>query len=232
MGTMVRARIGLSPVFFAALPALLLCACDSAVVPPNLNPHPTKLVTIRVFAPSTLTIQMREAWNANSHPFGTSGACNLPGGMKTQLYVPVALRWDGSSYVGSFLEDRYLPSRCDWSFGGVFATSPSLDTTVIYSEMLSPAYPVLNESDRSGEIWCGIDPAPKQQRVEVCSSLDYFAQYSDHFPAAWRAAAAAAVAPGNFKFNEGILHITPNAKSVELHYHDYDVEVRSTKGNP
>ena len=151
--------------------------------------------------------------------------------MRTPLYVPVILKWDGISYVGSFLEDRYLPSRGDWSFGGVFATSPSLGITVIYSDMLSAAYPVQNDSDRSGEMWCGIDPGPKQWRVEVCTALDYFAKYSDHFPQAWRAAAAAAVAPGNFKFNEGVLFITPNAKSVELHYHDYDAEARAENGH-
>src|ERR1700728_815710 len=162
---------------FAVLSTLLLCACDSAIVPPHLNPHPTKRVTIRVFAPSTLKIQLNEAWDPNSHPFGTVAACNLPGGLKTRLYEPVALRWDGTSYVGSFLEDRYLPSRCDWTFGGVFATSPSLGIAVMYSDMLSAAFPVENESDRSGEVWCGIDPGPKQRRVEVCTSLDYFAKY-------------------------------------------------------
>jgi hypothetical protein len=224
----VWAGIGWSRPFFAALSALLLCACDSAIVPPDINPHPTKWVTIRVFAPSTLKVQLNEAWAPNQHPFGTAAACNLPGGMKTPLYVPVALKWDGASYVGSFLEDRYLPSRCDWGFGGVFTDSPSADTTVIYLDMLSPAYPVQNESDRSGEFWCGIDPAPEQPRVEVCSSLDYFAQYSDHFPPAWRAAAT--VAPANYKFNEGVLFITPNAKSVELHYHDHDAEARAANG--
>jgi hypothetical protein len=231
MAISVWGGIGWPKPFFAMLSTLMLCACDSAIVPPHLNPHPTKWVTIRVFAPSTLKIQLEEAWMPNSHPFGTSAACNLPGGMKTPLYVPVVLKGDGTSYVGSFLEDRYLPSRCDWSFGGVFATSPSRDTTVIYSEMPSPAYPAQNASDRIGEIWCGIDPAPKQPRVEVCSFLDYFAKYSDHFPQAWRAAAAAAVAPGNFEFNQGVVFITPNAKSVELHYHDYDAEVRAATGN-
>jgi hypothetical protein len=227
----VRARTEWSRIFSAALSTLLLSACDSAIVPPNPNPHPTKLVTIRVFAPSTLKIQLNEAWTPNAHPFGTAAACNLPGGMKTPLYVPVALRWDGTSYVGSFLEDRYLPSRCDWIFAGVFATSPSLDTTVGYSETPDKAFPVINESDRSGEVWCGIDPAPKQQRVEVCSSLDYFAKYSEHFPQAWRATASAAVAPGNYKFNEGNLAISPNAKSIELRYHDYDAEAQATNAS-
>jgi hypothetical protein len=230
MAIMVGPGIGWSRAFFATLlTTLLLCACDSAIVPPYLNPHPTKWLTIRVFAPSTLKIQLNEDWMPNSHPFGPSGACNLPGGMKTPLYVPVVLRWDGTSYVGSFVEDRYLPSRCDWSFGGIFAISPSVGTTVIYSDMPSAAYPVENGSDRSGEVWCGIDPGPKQRRAEVCSSLDYFEKYSDHFPQAWRAAAA--VAPANFNFDEGVLFITPNAKSVELHYHDYDAETRAMNGN-
>lgn len=109
MANTTWAGIGWSRGLSAALSTLLLCACDSAVVPPYLNPHPTKWVTIRVFAPSTLKIQRTEAWNPNSHPFGAAAACNLPGGMRTPLYVPVALRWDGSSYVGRFLEDRYLP---------------------------------------------------------------------------------------------------------------------------
>jgi hypothetical protein len=39
------------------------------------------------------------------------------------------------------------------------------------------------------------------------------------------------VAPANFKFDEGVLFITPNAKSVELRYHDYDAEVRAANGN-
>ena len=225
------AGIRCSCSFLAMLSSLLLCACDSAIGPPGLNPHPTKWVTIRVFAPSTLKIQLNEVWTPNSHPFGLYGACNLPGGMKTPLYVPVALRWDGTSYVGSFLEDRYLPSRCDWSFLGVFATSPSLGTAVSYSDMVDAAYPVINGSDRSGEVWCGIDPAPKQQHVEVCSFLNYFALYSGHFPQAWRAAAAAAVAPANFKFNEGVLFITPNTKSVELNYHDYDAEAQAANGD-
>jgi hypothetical protein len=217
--------------FFAIILTLLLCACDSPIVPPHLNPHPTKAVTIRVFAPTSLKIQLSETWGPNAHPFFSSGACNLPGGMRTPLYVPVVLKWDGTSYVGSFLMDRYLPSRCDWIFGGVFATYPSSGIAVIYSDMQSPAHPVENKSDRSGEIWCGIDPAPKQRRVEVCSFLDYFAKYSDHFPQAWRAAAAAAVAPGNVNFDIGIVFITPNAKSVELHYHDYDAEARAANGS-
>jgi hypothetical protein len=227
----VSRGIGCAGLFFLVLSTLVLCACDSAIVPPHLNPHPTKSVTIRVFAPPSLKIQLNEAWEPNSHPFFSSGACNLPGGMRTHLYVAVILKWDGTSYVGSFLEDRYLPSRCDWSFGGVFATSPSLGTTVIYSDMLSAAYPVLNDSDRSGEMWCGIDPGPKQLRIEVCTALDYFAKYSDHFPQPWRAAAVAAVAPGNFRFNQGVLFITPNAKSIELHYHDYDAEARAENGH-
>jgi hypothetical protein len=61
----VRAGIGWSRPFFAALSALLLCACDSAIVPPDINPHPTKWVTIRVFAPSTLKVQLNEAWAPN-----------------------------------------------------------------------------------------------------------------------------------------------------------------------
>ena len=210
---------------------MLLCACDSAVVPPALNPHPAKSVMIRVFAPTSLKIELSEMWTPNAHPFGTMASCNLKGGMKTPLYVPVALKQDGASYVGSFSEDRYLPSRCDWIFDGLVATSPSKDVVVNYSEMLSPAFPVLNESDRSAEVWCGIDPVPTEPHVEVCSSLHFFAQYSDHFPQAWRAAAAAAVAPENYKFNEGTLAISPNAKFVELHYHDYDAEVVAANGN-
>jgi hypothetical protein len=214
------------------LPTLLLCACDSPILPPDLNAHPTKSVTIRVFAPASLKIELNELWHANAHPFGTMAACNLKGGMKTPIYVPVTLKQDGGSYVGSFLEDRYLPSRCDWIFEGLFATSPSHDVVVMYSEMLSQAFPVENETERSGEVWCGIDPVPTEPHVEVCSSLDYFAQYSNHFPPAWRAAAAAAVDPKNFKFNQGNLSITPGARSVELHYHDYDSEVQAATGNP
>lgn len=217
---------------FVLLPTLTLCACDSPIVPPDLNPHPTKSVTIRVFAPTSLKIELSEMWHPNAHPFGTMAACTLKGGMKTPLYVPVALKPDGTSYVGAFFEDRYLPSRCDWIFGGLFATSSSSDIAVMYSEMLSPAFPVENESDRSGVVWCGINPVPTEPHVEVCSSLDYFAKYSDHFPERWRAAAAAAVAPKNFKFNQGTLSITPNAKSIELHYHDYDAEVRAVSSNP
>jgi hypothetical protein len=89
----------------------------------------------------------------------------------------------------------------------------------------------VNSRARPTPEWCGIDPAPKQRRVEVCSFLNYFAKNSDHFPQAWLAAAAAAVAPANFKFDEGVLFITPNAKSVELRYHDYDAEVRAANGN-
>jgi hypothetical protein len=123
-------------VFLAAFSTLLLFACDSdsVVVPPHLNPHPAKQVILRVFAPPTLKIQLNEEWVPNSHPFFSSGACNLPGGMHTPLYVPVVLKWDGTSYVGSFLEDRYLPSRCDWSFGGLSSFAPSRDTPVIYSD--------------------------------------------------------------------------------------------------
>lgn len=222
-----------SRALLAALSALLLCACDSAIVPPDLNPHPTKWVTLRVFAPSSLKLRLAELWAPNRHPFGTVAACNLQGGMKKPLYVPVTLRWDGTSYVGGFLEDRYLPSRCDWGFMGIMSTSPSLDGAVMYMEFPVPAFPTVNESDRRSDLWCGINPAPPPP--EVCIFLGYFAKYSHHFPQAWRALVAAqdaaAVTPPNFRFDHGQVVITPNAKYVELHYHDYDAEARAANGN-
>lgn len=219
---------GIEPpgILLAGLSTMLLCACDSVIVAPHLNPHPTKWVTIRVFAPQSLKIQLSEGWSPNSHPFFSSGACNLPGGVQTPLYVPVVLKWNGTSYVGSFLEDRYLPSRCDWSFNGLISFAPSHDTTVIYSDFSYQANPTFNTSDRSTELWCGIDPAPKDLPVEVCIFLSYFAKYSSHFPRQWLPAAAeseARVAQGR----EGNLFITPNAKSVELHYRDFDAEARA-----
>jgi hypothetical protein len=80
-------------------------------------------------------------------------------------------------------------------------------------------------------LWCGVDPAPQDRHHEVCIFLSYFAQYSDHFPRAWLPAAAksdARYAEGS----EGTLFITPNAKSVELRYRDYDAEARAANGKP
>ena len=215
---------------------LISCACTQVdfdprrLRPPELNPHPTKFVKVRVVAPATLEIRLEEMWNANSHPFFSSGACDVdrekPGSSKDVLFVPVALKWDGTSYGGSFVADRYLPSRCDWSFGGLTSSSPSKDTPVIYSDSADKAYPENNASDRTADIWCGIDPAPQQPRAIVCTDLSYFAMYSDHFPAAW--VSSVAVAKG--KGPESILFITPNARSVELHYHDFEAEARATVG--
>jgi hypothetical protein len=149
--------------------------------------------------------------------------------VKDVLYVAVPLKWDGASYSGRFLVDRLLPSRCDWSFGGLTSSSPSKDTPVIYSETLYAAYPENNASHQTADIWCGIDPAPQQTRAIVCTDLSYFAKYSDHFPPAWIASVAAAKG----KKPQSILFITPNAESVELHYHDFEAEARAatSRGN-
>lgn len=209
------------------LSTLLLCACDSPIVPPNPNPHPTKWVTIRVFAPPSLKVELDEMWTPNSHPVFSSGACNLPGGMRTPLYVPVALKWNGISYVGSFLEDRYLPSRCDWGFDGLRSFAPSDDVPVIYSASSFRGDSAYDAADRSVQLWCGVDPAPKSRRVEVCIFLSYFAKYSDHFPRAWRRAAT----NPERSWHEAEGFITPKTKSVELYYRDFDAEARAANAN-
>jgi hypothetical protein len=230
MAITVWAGIGWRGAFFAALSALLLCACNSAseITPPDLNPHATKRVTIRVFAPPSLKIKLKEMWTPNTHPFITSGACDLPGGTQWPIYVPVILKWDGASYVGSFLEDRYLPSKCDWGLFGLVSDTLDDPAAVSYSDFLYPKNPTWNASDRSTEIWCGINPAPNTPRVETCGSLSYFAMFSNHFPPAWRLA----VKEADAKFGQdGGMFITPNAKSVELHYRDFDAEARAANGN-
>ena len=233
MAITVWAGVGWRGAFFAALSALLLYACNSAseIVPPALNPHATKRVTIRVFAPPSLKIKLKEMWRPNTHPFITSGACDLPGGMRGPLYVPVILKWDGTSYVGTFLEDRYLPSKCDWGLFGLVSDTPDELAAVYYSDFLYPKNPTWNASDRSAELWCGISPAPNTPRVEICASLGYFAMFSTHFPPAW----LLAVKESDVKLAQegalGSLFITPNAKFVELHYRNFDAEARAANGN-
>jgi hypothetical protein len=147
--------------------------------------------------------------------------------MRIPLSVPLHLTWNGKNYVGRFLEDRYLPSRCDWGFDGLRSSAPSNDVPVIYSAPWNGEDPTYDATDRSIQLWCGIDPAPKSRRVEVCTSLSYFAEYSDHFPRAWRRATT----NPERSWHEAEGFIGPNAKTVELHYRNFDAEARAANAN-
>jgi hypothetical protein len=149
---------------------------------------------------------------AARHQFASNKGC---------IFIPVDLKWDGKSYSGTFLVDRFLPSRCDWSFGGLSSSLPSKDTPVIYTEHALNPSPDNETTDRTADIWCGIDPATQQPRVIVCSNLSYFARHSDHLPSAWTMSVAARKSK-----TDDILFITSSARSIELRYHDFDAESR------
>jgi hypothetical protein len=228
--------------------ALSTSACvkmpdENAVDPPELNTQPLERVKLYVTAAPTLHVRFAATYRIGiwlgmlggggrycgseeeRHPRPDSMGTPLP-----SVDVPLELKWDGQRYVGEFLIDRFALGRCHWEFADLTMMSPVRtgvalysDYTVNYNFDTSHSRGIYDQSpDQNTDVWCGADPSPRESEKgkTVCTSLDYFENYTGVVSPELRA-----LVPSEQNVPE--VHVFPFTKSITLRIHDLEAENRA-----
>jgi hypothetical protein len=204
------------------------------VDPPEVNPHPKQIVTIRVLVPSSLKVALSEEYIAPSgRGFGSAfgpGLCskqkdpNKPGiAAGHSMPVPIALTGRDGDYIGTFTVDRFLPGRCEWGFMGLRSNLKE-DTPVLYG----PGDPIPTSPhgpEQVADIWCADNPIPTEPSRFICTSLMFFEKFTKGLPEELIAAHPHDVSRGP----ENIIFMDDTTKSIVLRYHDLKAEAEAAR---
>jgi hypothetical protein len=215
------------------------CAGDESVDPPTPNPRPTQRVKLYVTAPPGLNVRVGVNYRIGYWLglFGGGGEyCGPnvhtpPDGMTHPVpgaIVPIDLKWNGRTYEGEFLIDRFLPGRCHWTFSSLDTLSPARNFVSLFSEERTnynfDTSPYGNTYDQSpvqdADLWCGPDPSPREgeRGKMLCTSLDYFVLY----PGTVASELVASIPVS--QYDRSRINLFPFTTSVTLRYHDLVAE--------
>jgi hypothetical protein len=218
-------------------------ADDSAVDPPERNPHPTQRVALNVSAPPSLKIRLGADYRVGTWlgVFGGGGEYCGPdvharpdevGHALPGTTVPIDLKWNGSAYEGAFFLDNFLPGRCHWRFFSLDTLSPANGSVSLYEEYAtkynfdtSHSHGVYDQSPaQSVDLWCAADPSPDapESGKMLCTSLNYFAVYPGVV-----ANELLATVPVAQREHTSLVNMFPFTSSVTLHFHDLDADNRT-----
>jgi hypothetical protein len=203
---------------------------------PQLSPHPTRTLVVKGTLPANLPIQFLAYYStSNPSPDKTEReSCHrsIPLGPTIPLHVSESLNAvrHGSDYEVSVLVDKYQLGDCGWSLTAVtYRVLNSLDdnlrasesgwygTTIVYFVESVPG------ADQEGgkkywrgavDIWCLNEPTVQNlQYRESCGVLGGFSHdYSAQVPAEERGTNASTA-------------VFPDARSVEINFHDLNATI-------
>jgi hypothetical protein len=242
---------------FSLIACLWLAACDgptTSVDPPDLNPHPSRGVTLYVSAPESLKVRVGASYHVG-HWLGIFGGggeyCGPdvnapPDAPRSQpvpgVTVPIDFKLGAHGLEGKFFIDRFLPGRCHWTFSSLDTLSPTWDFVSSFNQERTnfnfDTTPYGNTYDQSpvqeADLWCGLDPSPREgeKGKMLCTSLEYFVLYPGTV-----ANELIENIPVSQIYNEPRVNLFPFTTSVTLRYHDLAAENRavmaiaSTQGN-
>lgn len=236
------------PIGLLLAACLFLAACanghDNSVSPPRLNPNPVERVRLTVIAPSTLSVRLVASYQIGTWVFAYAGGtycgpkeypAHTPLPTRTRT-IPINLKWDGNSYTGEFLIDRFLPGRCRWGFSSLDMVSPAKtflsryeERAIQYNFDTTHSNGLYDQSPaQQTDLWCGADPGPPSEHGRMlCTSLDYFAIY----PGAVANELLAKV-PVNLRARTPEVNILPSTRSITLRYHDLAAENHAAISSP
>jgi len=222
-------------------------ADDSAVDPPERNPHPTQRVALNVSAPPSLNIRLGADYRVGTWlgMFGGGGEYCGPdvharpdaiGHALPGTTVPIDLKWTGGTYQGAFFLDNFLPGRCHWRFFSLDTLSPAKGSVSLYEENAtkynfdtSHSHGVYDQSPvQSVDLWCAADPSPdpSENGKMLCTSLNYFAVYPGLV-----ANELLATVPVAQREHISSVNMFPFTSSVTLRFHDLDAENRTASSD-
>lgn len=238
---MIYMKFRTKKVFTALLLALSITAfsqsnydaatMDSASFP-KLNPNPTRLIQLKVIAPTSLSIELREQFIARSYEINKNGdfinqldTCTFTstGDKSTRLgqskQRPMQLKKENTGFSGVIAIDRVATEKCHWGFQGVVSKFPSYGIVAMYLEQdTTKMFP--HPPDQLIHLWCGLDPATQANPITTCASLDYFLKHPG--------VVASTVAKANPVTKQNIpapfFAIDVTTKSLTIVYHDLAAE--------